>query len=72
MSRTDAVLAVVEMARMGGSASPHDAVSHIATMIDRLDKASPSYEDDVMLLLSIGATIWTLEHRACAACGQTG
>jgi len=71
MNRVDAVLAIVEMARMGGAASPQDAVSHIATMIDRLDKASLSYEDDVRLLLGIGATIWTLEHSCCASSGQT-
>lgn len=71
MNRIDAVLAIVEMARIGGAASPQDAVSHIATMIDRVDKASLSYEDDVRLLLGIGATIWALEHSCCASCGQT-
>lgn len=71
MNRVDAVLAIVAMARMGGAASPQDAVSHVATMIDRLDKASLSYEDDVRLLLAVGATIWTLEHSCCAFCGQT-
>lgn len=70
MNRTDAVLAIVEMARIGGAVSPQDAVSHIATMIDRLDKVSLSYEDDVRLLLGIGATIWTLEHSCCFFCGQ--
>jgi hypothetical protein len=69
MNRTDAMLAIVEMARMGGAASPEDAVSHVATLIDRLDKASPSYENNVSLLLRIGATIWT---QAGGACGQTG
>jgi len=71
MNRTDAVLAIVEMASIGGAASSQDAVSHIATMIDRLDKASLSYEDDVRLLLCIGATIWTLEYSRCPSCGQT-
>lgn len=70
MNRTDAVLAIVEMARIGGAASPYDAVSHIATMIDRLDKASLSYEDDVRILLCIGATVWTLEHSGCPSCSQ--
>lgn len=69
LNRTDAVLAIIEMARIGGAASPQDAVSHMATMIDRLDKVSLSYEKDVILLLGIGATIWALEHSPCA-CGR--
>ncbi|MDI1341479.1 hypothetical protein [Polaromonas sp.] len=69
LNRTDAVLAIIEMARIGGAASPQDAVSHIATLIDRLDKTRLSYEGEVRLLLSIGATIWTLEHSPCA-CGR--
>ncbi|MDI1238759.1 MAG: hypothetical protein PSV26_14855 [Polaromonas sp.] len=69
MTRTDAMLAIIEMARIGGAASPEDAVSHLATLIDRLDKTSLYYEGEVRLLLSIGATIWTLEHSPCA-CGR--
>ena len=61
MNRTDVLLAVVEMAEVGGAMPADDAISHIAAMIDRLDMASPSYEADMQVLLSIGATIWTLE-----------
>ena len=66
MNRTDVMLAVVEMARVGGAMPSDDAISHIAALIDRLDKGSPSYEDDVRKLMGIGATIWQLQQGAGA------
>ena len=66
MNRTDVMLAVVEMARVGGAMPSDEAISHVAALIDRLDKAGPSYEADVRVLLSIGATIWQLQQGAGA------
>ena len=61
MNRTDVMFAVVEMVAGAGGALPAtEAISHIAAFIDRLDKASESYQTDLEVLLSIGATIWTL------------
>ncbi|MDM0066768.1 hypothetical protein [Variovorax sp. J31P207] len=64
MNRTDVMLAVVEMARAGGALPGTEAISHIPALIDRLDKASESYQPDLELLLNIGATILTLELEA--------
>lgn len=63
MNRTNVMLAVVEMAGVGGALPGDEAISHIAAMIDRLDITSDSYEADVRVLLSVGATIWSLEHE---------
>jgi hypothetical protein len=64
MNRTDVMLAVVNMAAVGGAMPSNEAISHIATMVDRLNPASASYQEDVGVLLRIGATIWTLEYEA--------
>ena len=64
MNRTDVMFAVVERAGAGGALPATEAISHIAAFIDRLDKASESYQTDLEVLLSIGATIWTLEVEA--------
>ena len=64
MNHTDVMLAVVEMARVGGALPATEAISHIAAFIDRLDKASERYQIDLEVLLSVGATIWTLEVEA--------
>ena len=64
MSRTDVMLAVVEMAVEGGASPPNVAISQIAALIDRLDVHSESYQIDLEVLLSIGAAIWTLAKEA--------
>ena len=38
------------------------AISQIAALIDRLDVHSESYQIDLEVLLSIGATAWTLKE----------
>lgn len=60
MNQTKVMLAVIEMARMGGAMPADEAISHVAALIDRLDMHSETYEVEV--LLAIGATIWTLEQ----------
>ena len=60
MNRTDVMVAVVNMAELGGAFPADEAISHIAAMIDRLDVLSDTYQRDAALLLGIGATIWTL------------
>lgn len=62
MNRTDVMLAVVEMANVGGAMRPDDAISHIAALIDRLDPLGDSYERDVEALLGVGACIWELQQ----------
>ncbi len=64
MNRTDVLLAVIKLADIDGGMPPEDAISHITTLIDRLDMAHPEYENDVETLLKIGATIWTLNRSA--------
>ena len=64
MNRTDVMLAVVEMAEVGGALPADVAISQIAALIDRLDVHSESYQFDLEVLLSIGATIWTLAKEA--------
>ena len=63
-NRTDVMLAVVEMAGVGGALPADEAISQIAALIDRLDVHSESYQIDLEVLLSIGATIWTLANAA--------
>lgn len=63
MNRTQIMLAVVELAKTGGTLAPEDAISAISAMIDKLDPVSDSYERDVEALMKIGATIWSLAQR---------
>lgn len=51
------------MEAVGGAASPEDAISFIAELINRLDPFSDSYESDVYALLKIGACIWAMGKR---------
>jgi hypothetical protein len=66
MNRTDVMVAVVNMAELGGAFPADEAISHIAAMIDRLDVLSDTYQRDAALLLGIGATIWTLAKAGSA------
>jgi hypothetical protein len=49
--------AIADMAAMNAVLSPEEAVAQVASMIDRLEPRSESYEKDVAVLLSLGATI---------------
>lgn len=40
MNQTNVLLAVAEMALMGGAMPAYEAISHIAALIDRLDMHS--------------------------------
>lgn len=51
------------MEAVGGAASPEDAISFIAELINRLDPVSNSYESDVYALLRVGACIWAMGQR---------
>jgi hypothetical protein len=44
------------------AAKPSDeTIAYVAELIDRLDPRSPCYEPNVEMLLSLEATLWTLE-----------
>lgn len=60
MNRTDVMLRIVEMAKVGGAMPADEAVSLVASMIDRLDMRADTYEKNVEGLLRLGATIWDL------------
>jgi len=63
MNQTDVMLRIVDMEAVGGAASPEDAISFIAELINRLDPVSNSYESDVYALLRVGACIWAMGQR---------
>lgn len=63
MNQTDVMLRIVDMEAVGGAASPEDAISFIAELINRLDPFSDSYESDVYALLRVGACIWAMGRR---------
>lgn len=60
MNQTKVMLAMVDMAAAGVVLPVENAISSLATLIDRLDIKTPTYKDDVDALLSVGATIWKL------------
>lgn len=60
MNRTDVMLKIVEVAKVGGALPADEAVALVAIMIDRLDVYEDDYERDMAALLKIGATIWDL------------
>lgn len=62
MNQTDVMLKIVEMAQVGSAMAPSDAISNLAILIDRLDMAHPDYENDVAVILGIGACIWNMEQ----------
>lgn len=63
MNQTDVMLRIVDMEAVGGAASPEDAISFIAELINCLDPVSDSYESDVYALLRGGACIWAMDKR---------
>jgi hypothetical protein len=65
MNQNQLMLAIFEAARQGDVLPTDKAFSHLGTLIDHLDKRSPTYDEDRRTLLSIGATIWELD-RKCA------
>ncbi|MET3376469.1 hypothetical protein ABIC89_005548 [Variovorax boronicumulans] len=60
MNPTDMILQIAAMAKIGGALPPADAMNMLASMIERLDMHSDSYEMDVAALVKVGATIWNL------------
>lgn len=63
MNQTEVMLAIVEVARGDGALSPEDAISLVASMIDRQEMSDPIGHQRVEDLLRIGATIWKLAGR---------
>lgn len=63
MNQTDVMLRIVDMEALGGAASPEDAISFVAELINRLDPFSDNYESDVYALLRVGACIWAMGRR---------
>ncbi len=60
MNQTDVMLRIVDMATVGGAIPADEAIALVAAMIGRLDMLADSYEDDVAVLLKIGATLWVM------------
>ncbi|MBV5291285.1 MAG: hypothetical protein JZU58_02965 [Curvibacter lanceolatus] len=63
MNQTDVMLRIVDMEAVGGAASPEDAISFIAELINRPDPFSDSYESDVYALLRVGACVWAMRKQ---------
>jgi len=60
MNQADVLLQIVAMAKLGDALPPEEAMCMLASMIDKLDMHSASYETDVAALVKVGATIWNL------------
>ena len=60
MNQADVLLQIVAMAKLGDALPPEEAMCMLASLIDKLDKHSASYETDVAALVKVGATIWNL------------
>jgi len=67
MNQADALLKIVAMAKLGGALPPEEAMCMLASLIDKLDKHSASYETDVAALVKVGATIWNLSSGSDGA-----
>lgn len=61
MNQAEILLAVIEGAKVGPAVAPEEALSLLASVIERLDKASDSYERNVGDLFSVGACIWQMQ-----------
>lgn len=61
MNQSKILLAVIEGAKVGPTVEPEEALSLLASVIDRLDKYSDNYERDMRDLFSVGACIWQMQ-----------
>lgn len=60
MNQTDVMIKILEMARVGGAMDPPEAIAYVSSLIDRLDMHGEGYEQEVRMLLRLGAAIWEM------------
>lgn len=53
------------MAKAGVSPHHDEALASLASVIDRLDMNSDTYEANVAALMGVGAAIWALSGPGC-------
>lgn len=63
MNRTEVLIAIAEIARMGGAPAPEDAISQLAAIIDGLELSSSGSEQVMEMLLRIAACLWNLQQE---------
>lgn len=63
MNQADIMQAVIEGAKIGPNVWPDEALSRLASVIDRLEPISTSYERDMCDLLSVGACILQMQSE---------
>lgn len=63
MNRTDVLIAIAEVARSGGAATPEDAIGQMAALIDGLELSQSGAEQVMEMLLRIAACLWNLQQE---------
>jgi hypothetical protein len=58
MNQANVMLAVIETSRGGAAMRLDEAISSLSAFIARLDTSDEGYEDDMEMLVRIGACIW--------------
>lgn len=62
MNKTEALVAMVEVARIGRGMTPTDALAHLGEMIGQEAPDDPAHDANVEKLLRLGACIWSLRR----------
>lgn len=62
MNKTEALAAMVEVARIGRGMTPADALTHLGELIAQEAPDDPAHDVNVEKLLRLGACIWSLRR----------
>jgi hypothetical protein len=62
MNKTQALAAMVEVARIGRGMTPADALTHLGELIAQESPDDPAHDAKVEQLLRLGACIWSLRR----------
>ncbi|WP_228121972.1 hypothetical protein [Variovorax paradoxus] len=62
MNKTEALAAMVEVARIGRGMTPADALTHLGELIAQESPDDPAHDANVEKLLRLGACIWSLRR----------
>jgi len=62
MNKTEALAAMVEVARIGRGMTPADALKHLGELIAQESPDDPAHDANVEKLLRLGACIWSLRR----------
>lgn len=54
---TEVIRAIAEIVRLGEAPGPEEALSHIAALIERLSTFDGAFDEELGVLLGLGATI---------------